>query len=423
MSVYILLLWDKTKPRTRPLLSLSCGLPLLTAIHLIAGHMPVELWILGMVVSFTTMALMISWATGGPWRLVGHLTIRAFILAEFLASLAWQIVMWFADDAHPFHPLSIGVTALIYAAVLVAMWLLEKRHVSSEFGTHLADANLLSATLVGLVTFAMSNLSFVTVDTPFSGRAGTEVFYIRTLVDLCGLVALYAQQERLREVKIASELAVMEAMLHAQHNQYLQAKADTEAVARARHDLKHHIALVRSEVNSEQAKEYLQDLERSVGALQQRFDCGHPVLDVIFASKATACAAADITFTAVADGTLLRGMPSMDVATLLGNALDNAIEACSRVADNDKRLITLALHAQGSMVVLRIENWFDGHLVYDSTGHLATRKPRAHMHGIGLRSIQHTAHKYGGEVTKTVSGNWFTLTVLLPSTQISGSSS
>ena len=51
------------------------------------------------------------------------------------------------------------------------------------------------------------------------------------------------------------------------------------------------------------------------------------MLDVILTTKERTCADRGITFTAVADGSLLSGMSSMDIASLFGNALVNVIEA------------------------------------------------------------------------------------------------
>lgn len=70
------------------------------------------------------------------------------------------------------------------------------------------------------------------------------------------------------------------------------------------------------------------------------------LLDVILTAKERACADRGITFTAVADGSLLSGMSSMDIASLFGNALDNAIEATSKLPKHEQRLIKLALYEQ-----------------------------------------------------------------------------
>ena len=96
--------------------------------------------------------------------------------------------------------------------------------------------------------------------------------------------------------------------------------------------------------------------------------------------------------------------------------VDNAIEASRRVDDPAKRLIKLALFRQGQMVVIRVDNWFDGRLNTDAGGRLTTIKPDTVRHGWGVKSIQWTARKYGGQAVTDVADHWFTLTVLLPST-------
>lgn len=107
-------------------------------------------------------------------------------------------------------------------------------------------------------------------------------------------------------------------------------------------------------------------------------------------------------------------MSSMDIATLFGNALDNAIEASRRVEDPSKRLVKLALHARGEMTVIRVENWYSGVVQKDSAGNLVTVKSDRSRHGFGVKSIRWTARKYGGEVSTSFDGQWFTLTILLP---------
>ena len=269
--------------------------------------------------------------------------------------------------------------------------------------------------MIGVAVFALSNLSFVSTQTPFSGRAGLEVFYIRTLVDLGGYAILFAQFERIQQSAMERELASIQASLEAQHHQYLSARADMEQVARAHHDLKHQVAAIRAELDPGRAAASFEELESQIARIGQQYHSGNPVLDVVLTTKGRVCGAEGINFTAVADGSLLAGMSSMDIATLFGNALDNAIEASRRVPDPAKRLIELALFRRGEMVVIRVDNWFDGRLSTDAGGRLTTIKADGVRHGWGVKSIQWTARKYGGQAATRAEDHWFTLTVLLPS--------
>ena len=82
--------------------------------------------------------------------------------------------------------------------------------------------------------------------------------------------------------------------------------------------------------------------------------------------------------------------------------------------DLQQRLIRLALYAQNRFTVLRIENYYDSALRKDADGNLRTTKGERRGHGFGVKSIQHVARQYGGEVSIQAKDHWFMLTVLLP---------
>lgn len=409
--VYVLVLPRRWKlPGTAA--TMAIGLALLVGTQLFAGTLPIHLWTVGMGLAAAGMFAVVAAATTVGPRDVGYVTARAFVLAELVASLEWQI------HAFYFHP-EPGVTGVVPTIVLLILYavafgtahVLERRHFD---GTPPAvGPRMLSiAVAMAVTTFALSNLSFVAPNTPFSGEVSLQVFYIRTLVDLAGYIALYAQHEQLRKQRADLEVATMDAILRTQHDQYLAAKRDIELVSRASHDLKHHLTVIRAELDPERRGRQLDALEASLDQFGAAFDTGNPVLDTVLTSKARYCRSRGINFTCVADGTALGFVEVMDLASILGNALDNAIESVSRLDDPEHRIIRVAVYNQARFVVAKFENYFDGELRYEE-GELATRKVGG-SHGLGLKSIRNAAEKYGGQATVAARDNWFTLTVLLP---------
>ena len=323
------------------------GLVVLIGAQELLGRAPLPLWVPGMMMAYGLMWGVIRAGTALDWRWVTHMSARAFIVAELAASLAWQVVVYSHADKPYWHPVSLCGYTAISATCLAVVYVCERRVVRQGALPVLRYADLASAVVIGIAIFALSNLSFISTATPFSGRAGWEVFYIRTLVDLAGYAILFAQFERIQQSATERELASIQASLDAQHHQYLAAKEDMEQVARAHHDLKHQVEAIRAELDPGRAAASFAELESSIEQIGQQYHSGNAVLDVILTTKGRACAAAGINFTAVADGALLGTMSSMDIATLFGNALDNAIEASRRVDDPAKRLIKLALFRQG----------------------------------------------------------------------------
>lgn len=393
------------------------GLPVLVVVQYLDGMMSIAFWIFGMLLAFGCMYLIVFLAGGTGKREGLYLTARAFVLAELVASLHWQLVMFASADsrndgiAWP----SLGIVLAAYAVCFSLAWLAERDNFSRTKPTSTQISTVVATVSIAIVTFAMSNLSFVSTNTPFSGIIGQEVFYIRTLVDFCGFAILYAQQEQSRQLAANIELASIETRLQSQHHEYLQSKENVETLGRITHDLKHQIIALRAEMDPQRVSAGFEQLETSVQHYGMQQHSGNPVLDVILTSKAHTFAEHAITFTAVADGKLLSGMSSMDIATLFGNALDNAIEAVSPIGDAQRRLIRLALYARNQFIVISVENYFDSPLNIDNEGNLRTTKRKgAGRHGFGVKSIQHIAHQYGGEATIRATDHWFTLTVLLP---------
>lgn len=309
----------------------------------------------------------------------------------------------------------VAVLVVTYALCFGLAWMVERGNFSQATPTLPTASAAIATMAIMIVTFAMSNLSFVSTNTPFSGSVGQEIFYIRTLVDFCGFAILYAQQEQARRIEANTELASINAQLESQHQEYLQSKENIESLGRLAHDLKHQLAALRAEVDPKHAAAGFEQLEQSVQRYSTQQHTGNPVLDVILTTKERTCADRGITFTAVADGSLLSGMSSMDIASLFGNALDNAIEATSKLPKREQRLIKLALYEQNRFIVIRVENYYDSRLKKDAEGNLrTTKRDDQHRHGFGVKSIRHIAQQYGGEVTIRTEDHWFVLTALIP---------
>lgn len=107
---------------------------------------------------------------------------------------------------------------------------------------------------------------------------------------------------------------------------------------------------------------------------------------------------------------------SYDIGVILGNALDNAFEACQKLSavPGENPYICLSSFQKGKMFFIEIENSFDGKLIRRKHSEFpVTDKEDKKSHGIGLTNIKSTAEKYGGAVDWSVNKNVFMLTVMM----------
>lgn len=100
-----------------------------------------------------------------------------------------------------------------------------------------------------------------------------------------------------------------------------------------------------------------------------------------------------------------------DLYSLLGNLLDNAIEAAQEVTGEDK-IIRVKIRADCSSVFLVVSNPFNGDRLFDEK-EFKTTKNNKKEHGIGLKIIENIVKKYKGEITIDSSNHQFTVNILL----------
>ena len=108
---------------------------------------------------------------------------------------------------------------------------------------------------------------------------------------------------------------------------------------------------------------------------------------------------------------------SYDIGVILGNALDNAIEACRKLKEKEpeaKAFIRLSSIQKDRLLIFKIENSFDGKLKRKrQTGLPETDKADKKIHGIGLANIKNTAEKYQGTMGYKTDGRVFILSVMV----------
>lgn len=238
----------------------------------------------------------------------------------------------------------------------------------------------------------------------------------RTLADAIGITLLYAFHIQRSEHQTRRELHAMESILESQYAQYRMSRDSIDMINRKYHDLKHQISALRAESDAEIRNRWLDEMESDIQTYEAQNKTGNSVLDVLLTGKSLYCQKHKINFTVVADGKPLAFMDAMDICTLFGNALDNAIECERKIADKEKRMIHLTLNTQKQFLLLQVENYCPETPDF-RYGLPVTTKGNTDYHGFGLKSIQFTSEKYGGTTTFCTENNWFVLKVLIPLNQ------
>lgn len=227
------------------------------------------------------------------------------------------------------------------------------------------------------------------------------------------ITLLYLQSALFKKSSMRKELETIQLLWHQQKGQYQLSKETIELINHKCHDLKHQVQAIRAVKDEKERETYLEKIEKSVQIYSAIVRTGNEILDTILTEKSLICENSGIHINCVADGSLLAFMNPVDLYTLFGNALDNAIEAVRRLESKEKRVIDIMLYERQSFLMLQIVNPMCGEVKFED-GLPLTTKAKNGYHGYGMKSMLHTIQKYEGHLTTEVKNGCFYFNVMLP---------
>ena len=413
--LYIMLL----RPRFRPkhLIPISAAALLIQCGFLVVTDgVSTAWWIAFMGVAVAMMMGMILLMGDVNFRMAAYTGVRAFLLAEFIAALEWQIHSYLWPTGTDPSWITWELMLLIYCGVCLTIALLERACIPDRPELSISVNELCTVILIAIGIFAVSNMSFYLKRSPFSSQYSSEIMTIRTLVDLSGVAIIFAYHIQRAQIQSARELNALQTVLENQYAQYQMSQYSIDLINMKYHDLKHQIAALRAEKDPAIRDRWLDEMEEDISAYEAHNTTGNSVLDTVLTAKSLQCRKDGIAFSAVADGSCLSGIDIMDICTIFGNAMDNAIECERKIPDPAQRMIHLHLAAQKQFILLRVENYCPAPPPFHDGLPITTKGDREN-HGFGLKSIRHTARKYGGSMTITTKDDWFVLKILIPNPQ------
>lgn len=200
-------------------------------------------------------------------------------------------------------------------------------------------------------------------------------------------------------------------------------------VCSIKHDLRNTLAVISQIAGREEThgavSDYLLGLKEAVNRLEYQFETGNFVVDALLNLKYKDAIERIPDLTVDAEEFFFPQdlkISSYDIGIIVGNALDNGIEACERLKEQDpqeKAYIKLITYQKRQMFFMEIENSFCGELLTKKTSEFpVTDKKDKSVHGIGLANIKRAVKLYHGAVEWEVKGRVFLLAVMLQNQSI-----
>jgi len=154
-------------------------------------------------------------------------------------------------------------------------------------------------------------------------------------------------------------------------------------------------------------------MQQLISFYDAEISTGNKTIDIILTEKSLTCREKNIDFTCIVNGKILDFMKEGDLYALLGNILDNAVEAVDPIKDKTKRCINFVVEEKQNTILIREDNYFIGDSLKMKDGLPITTKGDTSYHGYGLKSIREIVSRYGGVMRVDTSKDIFQLSIVI----------
>lgn len=180
-----------------------------------------------------------------------------------------------------------------------------------------------------------------------------------------------------------------------------------------RHDYHNHLQVMKADLAAGRIVElsaYLDELERDLDRVDTYVKSGNLMVDAILNSKLSLAEKAGIAVTCKASVPDLLAVDDVDLCVILGNLLDNAIEACEPLAAED-RWLRVYVAARGSQLYASVQNSAVEDPGFNARHYISEKRGN---HGLGMRRVAAVVDKYEGYLNLANEPGVFAAEVSLP---------
>lgn len=175
------------------------------------------------------------------------------------------------------------------------------------------------------------------------------------------------------------------------------------------HDLKNHMLV------SQLDKAHIERLQGVMRHFERFSDSGNDILNILLWVKFNEANKLGIEIDSQITKVNFSFIDDLDLCSIWGNLLDNAIAACSEIDKTKFPKIVLCVAKTNDFIMIKIENDCVTRRKKSANGFFKTTKAEENLHGIGTKSIRRVAEKYDGTAVFESFDNRFVTQIMIPS--------
>ena len=265
------------------------------------------------------------------------------------------------------------------------------------------------------IFLAVSSLGELGIVFYFSEFVNTTTTAVVVSAMCFGFLALNLYVVHQTEAIVRSKEAELQLQLYRQQEHiistnYREIESRYEQSRRIIHDIRNQLQTLEQMDDTSQKAVYVEKIKENMDMLGVPKVCPSPLLNILFNDKKKLAASYKILLHLNFKHFSLDGFDEMDLLTIFANLIDNAIDACQSLPQNQRK-IELRIHSYAGKLIASIENRYEGKCPEEPTQSFCTNK-EGHM-GIGLSNVQEIVSRYDGELEILTENQIFLVRLIL----------
>ncbi len=237
------------------------------------------------------------------------------------------------------------------------------------------------------------------------------LFYVGILITIVSYQKMIGLQEEKEKYFVEQQ------QVHAIQERMEEVDQFYHGIRQMKHEMKNHLTNIKGLVRNgsyEDIEQYIDQMDESMNVFELIIQTGNTVTDVIVNDKQKAADKQGIQFQSEFSYPKSEGYNAYDIGVIINNLLQNALEACEKMAEG-KKYIYLSGRQKKKFYLINVKNSFEGEVLFDTKTNLplSTKGKDISLHGIGLSNVKREVDKYMGDVDIRAKKNEFSVTVLL----------
>lgn len=335
--------------------------------------------------------------------------IYVFLIARSTNQIYYNIFKTIFSDGN----ITLSVAYIMESIVLILSMMYIRKNNKEELYRQIIDS--LPRKLYVLILIMLLIASVFVMAATRKGVSGYITYLL--LPAMIGLIisTIAIVKIGISEAEKNSEVDLLSKQMENQIGYYEKINKIYDEFRSFRHDYKNHVLCLRGLIaadKKEEALEYMNTMQDMSSVGKNKYHTGNVIIDALLDDKSSKAESVNtkIDFEGVVPTS---GISNADLCVIMANAIDNAIEACSKdESENEKKIKVDADFRQGYFFFKASNPMFE-EVKLKGKNKVATSKSDKEHHGFGVANIVHTAEKYGGSAEISVNEGQFTIDVQL----------